>query len=177
MVSISNLLFQQSYISYFHVWQCSLMYVRVYGFTLASTVCFHVFTNKGMHIHFISGKILLQHIKKVISCKADAFYCLYIATVPVRHMCTIANQAWAYDMHLSCVVCTHWYKYACQKLHASVHVHTKSLSFTHIKHVCRHNLVEVKSQMMWFCSTRVMMWLDNCIISHWLFLYDTSFQS
>ena len=117
------------------------------------------------------------NIMKVISCKADAFHCLYIATIPVHLMYNIANQVWAHDMYLSCVACAHWYKHACPKLHASVHVHTKSPSFTHIKHPCRHNLVEIKSQMMWFCSTRAMMWLDNCIISHWLFLYDTSFQS
>ena len=39
-------------------------------------ICFHAIINKVMPIYYVSGKILLKHIKKLPSCQTDAFHCL-----------------------------------------------------------------------------------------------------
>ena len=72
----------------------------VNNFTLVSTVSFHIidFINKDMLTYFISGKMLLQHIKKLIRCIS-----LPIFTASVHHTCSVANQVWAHDVYLSCV--------------------------------------------------------------------------
>ena len=87
-------------------------------------------------------------IKKLTSCKINVFHCLYVATVPVHHTCTVANQVWACDTQYSLVVCVSYLCPMCHmcslagmhtpKLHATVHVHAKFLNFTHGKHAGTH---------------------------------------
>ena len=55
--------------------------------------------------------MVLQHIKKLTSCKTDAFHSLYITAVPVHLTCSVLNQVQACDMYhlcFACVVCVHW---------------------------------------------------------------------
>ena len=57
-----------------------------------------------MSIYFISCKIPLN----AAQLENIAFHCLYVSTVLVHHMCSVANQVQACDMYHLCVTCVHW---------------------------------------------------------------------
>ena len=68
---------------------------QIYNFTLVSTVRFHIFINKDMPKYFAKGKIQLITIYKETDKLLNRYISLPIAidTVPVHHMCSVANQA------------------------------------------------------------------------------------
>ena len=77
---------------------------------------------------------------------------LPIDAVPVPHTCSVANQVWPCDVHLSCVACVHWYecdnKIACNSESAS-----QILKFTHGKHAGTHMYPHVYVKFKLSCTT------------------------
>ena len=83
-----------------------------------------------MPIYFISGKILLKATQLQNWCISLS---IYISTVPVHYMCSVANQVQVHDVHHSCTMCAHWKLWTCQN-HLQKCMCIPILSFTHYKH-------------------------------------------
>ena len=46
----------------------------------------------------LSISSVAEYCQKLLSCKTDAFHCLYGSTVPVYHKCSATNQVQACDV-------------------------------------------------------------------------------
>ena len=95
---------------------------------------FYVFTNKDMAIYFISSKILLEAARL----QTNAFHCLYVSSISVYHMYSLANQVRACDVHHLCVACVHRQSCGCQNCMLQCLCMPLFLSFTYSKHADTH---------------------------------------
>ena len=88
-----------------------------------------------------SISLVTKHYLKLPSSKTDAFYCLYMSTIPVQCTCSVANQVQACDMHHACITCVHWQSWAdvnciqqcmCTPILHAVNVQTHEFTGTHV---------------------------------------------
>ena len=60
-----------------------------------------------MTIYFVNDKIILEAAQ--LQNRWILLFIHTVSTVPVHHMCSVANQGQAYDMYHSSVECVHWH--------------------------------------------------------------------
>ena len=80
--------------------------MKEFDFTLVFTLYIRTFyISIRMRLSILS---VVKYYQKQLSCKTNAFHCLYVSSVPVQHKSSVANQMQACDMHYSYVTCVHW---------------------------------------------------------------------
>ena len=94
------------------LWFNEWIVTQDFGFTFISTLCIRFTYLLIRTCPLISS--VAKYYQNLPSCKIDVFHCLYMSTVHVHHMCRMANQVRAHDVHHSCVACVHWQMCGCQ---------------------------------------------------------------
>ena len=89
-------------------WMGSYVGIRLYP-CIYIILCFYVFINKDMPICFISGEILLEAVQLQHWWISLSIH----STVPVHHMCSVANQVRTHDVNHWCVMYVHWQSCTC----------------------------------------------------------------
>ena len=81
---------------------------------------------------------VIKYVRTIRSCLitklVDFIVYMYVSTIPVHHMCSIANQVQACQKYHSCVMNVHWHSCKCQIACNSACAQQFFLSFICDKH-------------------------------------------